>query len=114
MPAQKVYYKEVNLGQWCSMQRVSLKKGKLEQGRQKMLESIPGWLWDPHLSLWTTTCELLVEFVQTHDKMPVQSTFYKDVRLGDWCNTQRINRKKGKMASSRQKQLESIPGWFWG
>ena len=37
----------VNLGVWVSEQRSQYAKGKLDPTRQKRLERLPGWTWNP-------------------------------------------------------------------
>lgn len=37
---------ELNLGQWCSLQRHRHRKGKLEERYVRWLEALPGWEWE--------------------------------------------------------------------
>jgi superfamily II DNA or RNA helicase len=96
----------VKLGSWCVRQRQDKKKGKLSQDKIELLEKIPGWFWE----LWMDTYKLLEALNET----PVESYITKcGVNLGSWCNTQRTNKKKGKLSQYKIDLLEKIPGWFW-
>ena len=101
----------VKLGIWCNKQRGDKKKGKLSQERINLLEKIPGWYWDWDLDkFWMNNYQLLKKL----NKTPPQSyTTECGVKLGIWCDTQRNDKKKGKLSQERINLLEKIPGWYW-
>ncbi|VAZ85582.1 hypothetical protein LAUMK42_04420 [Mycobacterium persicum] len=43
------------LGAWVSGQRSQYAKGKLDSSRQKRLERLPGWTWNPPTGIWIDT-----------------------------------------------------------
>jgi len=116
-------YRDVNLGQWISNQR-SAKKGKangckMTPDRERELESIPGWLWNPDDDIWQQNADLLREYVAEYGRLPPKSKggIYRDVNLGTWIGNQRSAKKgtKGgsRMTPDRERELEAIPGWRW-
>ena len=112
-PNKKGIYKETNLGMWINNQRTNRKKGKLTPEREAALEAIPRWFWEQE-EVWNETCNLLCEYVKEYQKLPPNKKgIYKETNLGMWINTQRQNRKSGKMTPKREAALEAIPEWFW-
>ena len=99
----------VKLGSWCDRQRTDKKKDKLSKDKIKLLEKIPGWFWDLE-QLWMNNYELLKIL-----KEPPKHSYITEcgVKLGMWCQTQRTNKKNGKLSQERIELLEKIPGWFW-
>jgi hypothetical protein len=97
------------LGGWCNDQRISKNRNKLSEERQKQLESLGIWKWDVYDERWQENFEQLVKYVDKHGKIPAQ----KSGKLGNWCNNQRANFKKGELSEERQKQLEFLGVWKW-
>ena len=56
---------------------------------------------------------LLKEYIEENNELPKYSTSYKNVRLGNWINSQRQNYKKKKLSQERIKLLENIDNWVW-
>jgi len=97
---------EKRLGVWCSRQRSYKRKNKLLEERIQALESIPGWLW----SLWGDLHNQVINFIKNNNKIP--STCSKDSeesRLGNWCSTQRNNKRDNKLSKERINALENTP-----
>ena len=99
----------VKLGSWCNRQKRLKKTGKLSQEQIDLLEKIPGWYWDSD-QLWMKKYELL----QILNKVPSNDyTTDCGVKLGEWCNNRRSNKKKGKLSQEQIDLLDKIPGWYW-
>jgi hypothetical protein len=115
------------LGRWVDAQRCRKKKGKLSMDGQRELEQLPGWTWDAsgvwrkirpprqRNSRWMRGLAHLREYVQREGHACVPSSFVAEdsYRLGGWASEQRWRKKKGKLSTDRQRELEQLPGWTW-
>lgn len=55
------------LGKWVARQRAAYTKRTLNPERQRRLEEVPGWTWDPPLAdKWEEGFKHLADFVETH------------------------------------------------
>jgi len=104
----------VNIGTWQQTQRILFKNGKLLEQRQKLLESLPNWVWDKKEYEWQNTYETIkaIGF-----KNGILNSF--DPKLGSlkflttWINTQRYAYKKNKISQARIDLLNQIAGWIF-
>ncbi|BBY41780.1 DEAD/DEAH box helicase [Mycolicibacterium celeriflavum] len=102
------------LGAWVQAQRQKFAKGTLESDRQRRLESLAGWTWDPHDYQWETGFALLVKYVRAHRNARVPRSYrVDDFNLGWWVSTQRQKFGKGSLDGDRRRRLEAIAGWSW-
>jgi superfamily II DNA or RNA helicase len=67
---------------------------------------------------WWQKLSWLREYVATEECLPYRSTIWMRPDgsawfIGNWINSQRAARKKGKMSEDRIQQLETVPGWIW-
>ena len=53
----------------------SIAKGTLESDRQRRLESLAGWTWDPYHYQWETGFALLVKYVRIHENSRVPRSY---------------------------------------
>ena len=115
LPKQSTEYQNVKIGSWCRTQRANQKKGKFSEEREAKLNLIPGWgkKVTKELKTWDETYAILQAYVVDHNELPKQSTEYQNVKIGSWCNNQRVNQKKGKLSEEREAKLNLIPGWKW-
>ena len=113
LPKRSTVYKGRKIGVWMDTQRQNKKKGKLSEDKIQALENTPHWLWDPYDEEWNKNCELLKEYLYKYNELPKCSTVYKGRKIGVWMNTQRQNKKKGKLSQERIQALERIYGWVW-
>ena len=99
---------KIQLGKWVTEQRYHKKKSTLSQERIEKLDSI-NFNWNSYDILWDTKfLELEQYLVENDGQYPKHKT-----QLGTWLNTQRSNKKKGKLSQSRIDKLDSI-GFDWG
>lgn len=65
---------------------------------------------------WELKYARLREFVEKHGRLPHQSEAMPehDWKIGQWLDSQRAARRRGKMPPDRARRLEAIPGWSWG
>jgi superfamily II DNA or RNA helicase len=100
----------VKLGTWVLEQRNN--EAKLSEERRKLLESVPGWAWDPYTEAWEQGYEALTRFADREGHARVPSDHLEQrVKLGAWVKQQRRNRHS--MSDKRRQRLESVSGWSW-
>lgn len=97
------------IGSWCDAQRTNKRKGKLSQERIKKLESIQQWCWNKFDEQWNTSFENVKKYWKKEGKCPVGTI----KGIGPWCDTQRVNKRKGKLSRERIEKLETISEWKW-
>jgi len=129
LPTQKVWTRpdgsEWKISQWIIIQRHTRKKGKLSDDRARLLEAVPGWIWEDEARKavaarqpWSVWLEVLRECVAAEEDLPKRSTVWarpdgSEWKIGGWAGSQRMARKRGKLPEDRVRQLEAVSGWFW-
>ena len=102
------------MGQWVNNQRAARRQGKLSEERQRKLEALPDWSWDPKSDAWDQKFEVLARYVARHgDSRVPPGCEFEGVRLSSWCVTQRAAGARGQLSESRRRQLEALQGWAW-
>jgi superfamily II DNA or RNA helicase len=115
LPLKKTEYKEVKIGSWMSNNRHRKKIGKMTTERIEKLDAIPGWVWELDIDEeWQLNYDLIIQFVDEFNKLPLTKTEYQEVKIGSWMSQQRVAKKNDKMSIERIADLEKIPGWIWG
>merc|ERR1740124_90939 len=98
----------IKLGEWLHRQRCLKRKKNLDVDRKELLDDI-GVAWDALSEKWEIHYRLLVKFKKRKRHSIVPSTHIEDgMNLGTWLNTQRQQKKKGKLDKSIVKQLEDL------
>jgi superfamily II DNA or RNA helicase len=114
IPIQKEKYKKVCIGAWRGTQRKNYKKGELSQERITKLNTINGWMWEDNKEeRWDEWYSLVCEFLEKNGRLPYDKEKYKNKSIGNWCNNQKTNYKKGKLSQERITKLNTINGWMW-
>jgi Helicase associated domain len=104
----------VRLQGWVIEQRTRYSQGRLEPERQRRLEELPGWSWNPYADQWEKAFQMLLEYAKEHGTSRVPYPYEVDgIKLGVWVRGQRNQYAKGKLDPSRQRRLERLPGWMW-
>ena len=102
------------IGKWIAHQRGCHKKGILSKERQRLMESIPGWQWNPVEDAWMTNFLALKNFTETNQLQELpESNLVTKLSLLTWMRTQRVRYSKGAIPSHQIVLIESIPGWYW-
>ena len=116
-PTPTQAYKEPDgykLGSWVVVQRTAYDKGTLSEERQRRLESLTGWSWDPLADAWDGNYGRLLDYVKTHGTSRVPPKYTVDgFRLGAWVQKQRSVYAAGRLGLERQHRLEALPKWRW-
>jgi len=102
------------LGGWVNVQRDNYAKGTLDADRQRRLQDLPGWTWDPRADQWDEGLARLKGYVDRHGNANVPRDYKLDgYPLGRWVGKQRVHRSKGTLDIARQQRLEEVTGWTW-
>ncbi|MGH3556439.1 Helicase associated domain protein [Mycobacterium sp.] len=102
------------LGVWVSHRREDYARGILDADRQRRLEELPCWTWDPLTAQWEEGFGRLVKYVESHLEARVgRFDTIEGYKLGNWVSSQRDSYRKGKLDADRQRRLEELPGWTW-
>jgi superfamily II DNA or RNA helicase len=103
------------LARWIVKQRAKYADGTLETDRQRRLQDLSGWTWDPRADQWDEGFSRLEDYVEGHGDARVPHSYTVDgYRLGSWVTWQRANYSKGVLRPDRQRRLQDLPGWTWG
>jgi hypothetical protein len=99
------------LGVWVNTQRLTKRKGKLNEERVERLNQI-GLIWEPKEAFWEEMFTALVEYKQIHGNCKVPNQYDKNQQLGQWVQHQRQAKKKGELSKERIERLNSL-GFLW-
>jgi hypothetical protein len=93
---------------------VTYSRGTLDADRQRRLEAVPGWTWDPFADQWEEGFRRLLDYVESNGDARVPRKYSIDGhQLGDWVTTQRQKHARGTLDADRQHRLQDVPGWTW-
>jgi hypothetical protein len=100
---------------WISRQRQLRRKNALPDDLASMLETLPGWRWDPWQPEWEEAFSLLQQYAARtgHAKPSLQET-EGEFKLGRWVAEQRRQHKARDLDPERARRLSKLPGWWWG
>jgi Helicase associated domain len=102
------------LGHWVNNQRHKRTIGTLDADRQRRLEDVPGWTWDPFADQWEEGFSRLLDYVKRNGNARVPTSYtIEGYKLGVWVQTQRRKHSKGTLDADRIRRLEELPGWIW-
>jgi superfamily II DNA or RNA helicase len=104
---------EILLETWVKRQRRV--RETLEQEQVGLLETIPGWSWNPYADSWNQTRKSLEAFVQKTGTASVPSNFVDGdgLALGQRIVGLRSAKRTGSLPQDRLEFLESLPNWTW-
>lgn len=102
------------LGAWVKKQRGIYNRGELAAERERRLQELPGWSWDPFTEQWEEGFRQLCDYVKQRGNALVPHTFeFHGFNLGSWVAVQRRKYALGAISPDRQLRLEELPGWKW-
>jgi len=101
------------LNRWLIEQRS--KRFKLPNDKTTLLESIPGWNWNPHSDRYEIGFRMLKDFIAEfgHSRVPKDWPKEENVSLHQFVQTARGAYRSGEMTQSRIDEFESLVGWSW-
>jgi len=104
----------IKLGIWIGVQRRNYKYNNINQGKIKLLNEIPNWKWDVFEDKWMFNYNLLKEYMNNNDKIPINNYITNcGVKLGNWVSRQRKHYKKNKLNQKYIILLEKLNEWIW-
>ena len=113
MPSQKsTDVMEKSLGTWACRQRQQQRKGKLNQEKTQLLNSVNLWYWEVE-DTFLNKFQEFKEFVAKNGRMPYRSDDPAERSLGTWIHEQRTNYRRNKMSPEKIELMESISIWQW-
>jgi hypothetical protein len=99
---------------WVQNQRRAKIDGRLTAEKIARLESIPGFSWSPHESLWEESFLALQQYVARTQTARVPHSYCEGERkLGMWVSDQRKAKRSGRLSPDRIARLEALPDWAW-
>ena len=110
---QKYAVDGFNLGTWCGSRRGERKAGTLSAERLVALDAL-GFVWDAFQDAFERGLEELAAYVQAYGdaRVPTEYSTPGGFRLGNWCNSQRDNRRQGIVSVGRIAALDAL-GFAW-
>lgn len=102
----------VSLGEWLKCQKSLHRRGELLTERASLLESI-GVTWSKPRTTWEDALVILSAYKHENGDVNAPDGFiYRDLQLGTWLQTQRRERRLGKISSDRIARLDAL-GMVW-
>lgn len=111
LPGRLEVYRGVNLGVWVTNQKSFYKRGTLSEARRACLERVGlGEMGAvaPNQMRWMMKFDLLKEYMQENGSLPSRSVVYKNVCLGTWLSSQKMQFRRGEMPSFRADLFHEI------
>jgi superfamily II DNA or RNA helicase len=111
VPQRYVLENGLKLGSWLAVQRI--KYSHLSPNRKYLLESLPGWSWNPLEDFFDLGLKYLKDYVDEYGDCLVHLDFInaEGYRLGVWVANRRAN--KNFLSNEKIALLESLPRWSW-
>lgn len=103
------------LGLWASTRRRDRRRGRLDATRERELESLAGWSWDPRGDVWDRGYRELREFVAARgdSRVPGEYISASGFALGRWVAKRRAAFHRGGLDADKADALSCLPGWAW-
>ncbi len=98
------------LGLWVSKQRNRYKANRVLPNQKKLLESLPGWSWDPLNENWMDFYSACLKLESTNP-MIKRGSIPKD--LLEWMKDQRERHQNDQLPPERVQLLEQLNDWSW-
>ena len=106
------YKENRKLGKWVHDQRLAQAEGKLAPERKRRLDDL-GFVWSKSTDeMWEVMYRQLGDFQMEHGHCSVPLRYKENPKLGNWVNTQRTAKCKGKLAPERERRLDDL-GFVW-
>lgn len=97
------------LGFWIQRQRQAHYRGTLPEDKIKLMESVSGFVWDVHDSIWTRNLNLSKKMGSVVHSVRTKN----DVPIGKWQAKQRLLYRQKKLSKEKISLLKTIPNWKW-
>ncbi len=110
-------YENQRLGAWVTGQRSARNGGPgshlLTTERQKSLEKLPDWSWDPGLDRWYEMYELVKQesLSRGNSQIPIDYVHQNGKKIGIWVSVQRRPITRKSHSIEQINLLEQLPKW---
>lgn len=110
---------ERTVARWVNKQRRASNgttHHQISPERRGLIDSLPGWEWDPREARWHASFRHYANWVSTHGRVPLDSRGREEYVLASWASGQRqaaFGTGTTRLTQERIELLESTPGWFW-
>lgn len=101
----------VELRRWMLTQRQLKKRGELEPGRERKLDSL-GFEWEPHSRQWQEMYDVLCKYHAKKGHCQIPAKWAENQKLASWVATQRARKANGRLSESRVAKLNAL-GFVW-
>ena len=99
---------EIQIGKWMGTQRYNYKLNKLQQKYIKLLEDIPGWLWDSGFEeINKNNMKYIIEFVKKNNRLP-RRTNENEKYYSNWLNKMKKEYKNEKLEGNDKIMFEEF------
>ena len=113
-PGQHTVIDGYPIGRWVTQRRRQHKHGTFPQDRAAILESLPGWQWEPLENQWRQGLTALTHYAAAHGHAnPTRGETINGYPIGEWVRAQRSAHHRGWLSTDRTIQLAALPGWRW-
>ena len=93
-----------------SQQRYEHAEGTLEADRERRLQDLPGWTWDPFADQWEEGFRRLQDYVKRHGDARVPQSYTVDgYRLGTWVNASAASTPKAPLTPIANADSRTCP-----
>lgn len=111
-PIKGESFEDMELGDWCEIQRSVHDARQLKQQRHDLLKSV-GFEFSSTRNVWEYCAQLLRDYREEFpNQWPNTKEIYNGQPLGKWCLLIRKYYKKGSLTAKQIKQLEGL-GFEW-
>ena len=101
------------LGKWVAEQRGTQSQSKLSSKQRRLLEKLPGWVWDVSQAKWavedTSLARGFTKLREWVDRGGNPYSYYDD----DWARRCRLQYRAGRLSPKAVWLLENTQGWTW-
>lgn len=109
------------LGGWVSEQRTAHSKSKLSSKQRRLLEKLPGWVWNVWQAKWITEDEdlalafsLLREYIDQSGAARLPNAYIAKAKYNRrWIVRCKLKYRAGRLSPKAIWLLENLPGWTW-
>lgn len=100
---------ERKLGNWLDNQKYNYNKGTLSAKKVQLLQKIDAHIFEnSNERLWNETYDILLEYLELHNKIPNKGLVFKNKNLKRWLKTQKECYYKGELDAEKTAKLLRI------
>jgi hypothetical protein len=104
----------MRLGKWVGRRRQDYRKGTLAGEHERLLESMPGWMWNVLDNQFEAMFAQLEVYVAKNGHARVPKSYEVDgFTLGGWVSKRRHDYQKRRLTDEQVRRFDALPGWSW-